>query len=90
MIVIDALDKCGGLRHDLSAKDDYKGLLCMFKHWVQVNHLKKFKLVITSRSEDAITKMFPSFVSTHVNIPSGSEVKPEDSASDDIRAFLKS
>jgi len=34
--------------------------------------------------------MFPDSVSTHVNIPSGSEVKPEDSASDDIHAFLKS
>ena len=90
VIVIDALDECGGLRHDSSAKDDYEGLLRTLKRWVQVDCLKKFKLVITSRPEDAITKMFPSSVSTHVNIPSGSEVKPEDSASDDIRAFLKS
>ena len=90
VIVIDALDECGGLRHDSSAKDDYEGLLRTLKRWVQVDHLKKFKLVITSRPEDPITKMFPDSVSTHVNIPSGSEVKPEDSASDDIRAFLKS
>ena len=27
VIVIDALDECGGLRHDSSAKDDYEGLL---------------------------------------------------------------
>ena len=90
VIVIDALDECGGLRHDSSAKDDYECLLRTLKRWVQADHLKKFKLVITSRPEDAITKMFPDSISTHVNIPSGSEVKPEDSASGDIRAFLKS
>ena len=90
VIVIDALDECGGLRHDSLAKDDYEDLLRTLKRWVQADHLKKFKLVITSRPEDAITKMFPDSISTHVNIPSGSEVKPEDSASDDIRAFLKS
>jgi len=43
VIVIDALDECGGLRHDLSTKDNYKGLLYMPKHWVQVDYLKKFK-----------------------------------------------
>ena len=90
VIVIDALDECGGLRHDSPAKNDYEGLLRTLKRWVQVDHLKKFKLVITSRPEDAITKMFPDSISTHVNIPSGSEVKLEDSASDDICAFLKS
>ena len=34
--------------------------------------------------------MFPDSVSTHVNIPSGSNVKLEDSTSNDIYAFLKS
>ena len=90
VIVIDALDERGGLRHDSSAKDDYEDLLRTLKRWIQADHLKKFKLVITSRPEDAITKMFPDSVSIHVNIPSGSDVKAEDSASDDIRAFLKS
>jgi len=90
VIVIDALDECGGLRHDSSSKDDYEGLLRTLKRWVQADHLKKFKLVITSRPEDAITKMFPNSISTHVNIPSGSDVQPEDSASGDIRVFLKS
>ena len=90
VIVIDALDECGGLRHDSSAKEDYEDLLRTLKRWVQADHLKKFKLVITSRPEDAITKMFPNSISTHVNIPSGSDVQPEDSASGDIRVFLKS
>jgi len=34
--------------------------------------------------------MFPEFTTTHVDILSGSDVRLEDSASDDIRAFLKS
>ena len=34
--------------------------------------------------------MFPDSVSTYVNISSGSNVKPEDSVSDDIWIFLKS
>ena len=34
VIVIDALDKCGGLRYDLSAKDNYEDLLCMLKLWI--------------------------------------------------------
>ena len=90
VIVIDALDECGGLRHDSSAMDDYEDLLRTLKRWVQADHLKKFKLVITSRPEDAITKMFPKSTITHVDIPFGSDIKPEDSASDDICAFLKS
>ena len=71
VIVIDALDECGGLRHDSSTKDDYEDRLRTLKRWIQADHLKKFKLVITSRPEDAITKMFPDSVSTHINIPSG-------------------
>jgi len=43
-----------------------------------------------SKPENAITKMFPDSISTHVNISSGSEVKSKDSTSDDIHAFLKS
>ena len=45
---------------------------------------------MTSRPEDAITKMFPDSVNIHVNISSDSEVKLEDSASDNIHAFFKS
>ena len=90
VIVIDALDKCGGLRHDSSGWDDYEGLLRTLKRWIQVDHLRKFKLVITSRPDNRITQIFPDSISTHVNIPSGGDVKPGDSASDDIRVFLRS
>jgi len=90
VIVIDALDECGGMRHDSSGKDDYKGLLRMLKRWVQVDHLKRFKLVVTSRPEDHINRIFPESVSIHITIPSGSDVKLGDSASEDIRVFLES
>ena len=90
VIVIDALDECGGLRHDSSGKDDYKILLHTLKHWVQVDHLKRFKLVITSRPEGQIGRIFPESISIHIAIPSGIEVKSGDSASQDIRTFFES
>ena len=90
MIMIDALDECGSFRHDASGKKDYNALLRTLRRWVEVDHPMKFKLVITSRLESRITQIFPDNTSMYINIPSGSEVKPEDSASDDIRTFLKS
>jgi len=87
VIVIDALDECGGMRHDSSGKDDYKGLLRMLECWAEADYLKRFKLVVTSRPDDRIT--FPDSISIY-DIPSGQEVKPGDSVSNDIRVFLKS
>jgi len=87
VFVIDALDECGGLRHDTLGKEDFRGLLHTLKRWIQVDHLKKLKLVITSRPEDRIT--FPDSISIH-DIPSGHGVKPGDSASNDIHTFLQS
>jgi len=84
VIVIDALDECGGLRHNASGKEDYIGLLCMLKHWIQIDHLKRFKLVITSRHDEFIQRMFPKSISIHIAIPSGSNVKLGDSTSQDI------
>jgi len=34
VIVIDALDKCGDLRHNSSAKDNYEDLLHTLKRWI--------------------------------------------------------
>jgi len=90
VIVIDALDECGGLRHDSSGKDDHKDLLRTLKHWIHVDHLQRFKLVIASRHDEFIQRMFPESISIHINIPSGSNVKPGDDTSHDIRIFLKS
>jgi len=90
VIVVGALDECGGLRHDLSGKEDFEGLVRTLKRWVQVDHLKKFKLIVTSQAENHITRIFSDTICIHVNIPSGSDVKPGDSASEDIRIFLES
>jgi len=87
VIVIDALDECGGLRHDAPGKKDLQDLLHMLKRWIQVDHLKKLKLFITSRPEHSIA--FPDSISIH-DIPSGHGVKLEDSVSNDICTFLQS
>ena len=87
VIVIDALDECGGLRHNTPGKKDFQNLLHTLKRWIQVDHLKKLKLVITSRPESRIT--FPDSISIH-DIPSGHGVKPGDSVSSDICTFLQS
>ena len=90
VIVVDALDECGGLQHDLSGEDDFEGLVRTLKHWIQAEHLKRFKLVITSRPENRITRILSDTICIHVDIPSGHDVKLGDSASKDIRTFLKS
>ena len=90
VILIDALDECGGLRHDPWGQKDYDALLRTLWRWIDVDHLKRFKLVITSRPEDRIAQTFPESISIHVNIPSGMDIKPGDSASNDIRVFLMS
>ena len=90
VIVVDALDECGGLRHGPTGKKDYDALLRTLWHWAQEDYQKKFRLIITSRPDDRIEQIFPDSISTHVNIPSGSDVKPGDSASNDIWVFLMS
>ena len=70
--------------------DDYGGLLRTLKHWALVDCLKKFKLIITSWPEDRIIQTFPESISTHINIPSGSNVKPGDSTLNDIQLLLMS
>jgi len=87
VIVIDALDECGGLRHNTSGKEDFRGLLHTIQHWTQVDQLKKLKLVITSQPEDHITFRDPISI---YDIPSGHGVKPGDSVSSDIHMFLQS
>ena len=89
VIVIDALDECGGLRHDSMGQKDYEGLLRTLQRWAQKDHLKKFKLIITSRLDDRIAQTFPDSISMHINIPSGKDVEPGDSASSDIEVFLE-
>jgi len=54
VIVIDTLDECSGLRHDNPGQNDHDILLQTLKHWTLVNHLQKFKLVITSQLENNV------------------------------------
>jgi len=89
VFVIDALDECGGLRHDSMGQKDYEGLLRTLQRWAQKDHLKKFKLIITSRVDDRIAQTFPDSISMHINIPSGKDVERGDSASSDIEVFLE-
>jgi len=90
VIVVDALDECGGLRHDPTEQKDYDALLRTLRHWAQEDCRKKFRLIITSRPDKHIEQIFPKSISTHVKIPSGNEVKPGDKPSKDIQAFLES
>jgi len=85
VMMINALNECGGLKHNASGKEDFWNLLHMLKRWIQVDHLKKLKLVITSWLEHSIT--FPDSISIH-DIPSGHGVKLEDSVSSDTHIFL--
>jgi len=82
---MDGLDECGSLRHGSSGWDDYEGLLRALKRWVQVDQVGHCQ-----QARERITQIFPDSVRTHVNIPSGSDVEPGDSASNDIWVFLKS
>ena len=90
VIVVDALDECSGLKHDSSGIDNFKGLLRRLERWTLADCFRKIKLIIISQPEDRITQTFSESISTHVVIPSGSDVKPGDSASNDIKVFLTS
>jgi len=73
--------------YDSSGRVDHEDL-CTPKRWVQVDHLIKFKLVITSRPEYHITQTFPD--STGFHILFGSGIEPGDSTSNDNHAFSTS
>jgi len=63
VIVINALDKYDGLRHNLSRKDNHKSLLYMLKYWIHVDHLKRVELILTSQYNEFIQRMFSEFMS---------------------------
>ncbi|KAJ3567138.1 hypothetical protein NP233_g6560 [Leucocoprinus birnbaumii] len=82
--VIDALDECGGLEG--SQSEDRKSLLQIIKLWQQ--HIpKEFKLVVTSRVEDDISRALDD-ISIPIHIPSGSNNTPASEA--DIRLYFQS
>jgi hypothetical protein len=92
VIVIDALDECGGL--DGLRSQDRRNLLQTLAHWPQLE--ARFKLVVTSRREGDIVRVLTS-ISTHIDILSGelpkadlneSQVRARALRDNDIRTFL--
>ena len=81
VVVIDALDECGGL--DGSRSKNRTILVQNMKAWVRL--APRFKMVVTSRPEDDILRAL-STISHNVELGSGDNVSP--SSSDDIHAFL--
>ncbi|KIM21165.1 hypothetical protein M408DRAFT_333630 [Serendipita vermifera MAFF 305830] len=82
IIVIDALDECGGL--DGRFSNDRRNLLQAIKAWPGLP--KKFKLLITSRAEYDIERIFSDIKPYSIEIPSGNAVN--DKTKNDIRDFI--
>ncbi|KAF5362383.1 hypothetical protein D9756_002772 [Leucocoprinus leucothites] len=80
VVVIDAVDECGGLEGPRS--NDRKALLKTLDQW-HSELPKNFKLVVTSREEDDIKRRI-SPLSTHIHISITT-----DEASGDIRKYLE-
>ncbi|KIM19869.1 hypothetical protein M408DRAFT_82921, partial [Serendipita vermifera MAFF 305830] len=82
IIVIDALDECGGF--DGRYSDHRTGLMQTIKRWTSLS--SKFKLVVTSRRESDIERLFSTTVHRPMEILAGERCDPQSSS--DIRAFL--
>jgi hypothetical protein len=81
IVVIDALDECGGLESHRSRHR--KSLLNTLKDWSSLS--PRFKLIVTSRGEDDIIRVL-SPLCRHVSLSSGTTVSLQTSS--DIRRFL--
>jgi hypothetical protein len=90
IIVIDALDECGGFEGRSSP--DRKALLQTLGRWSEIS--KHFTLLVTSREEGDLGRVMSS-ISIPVDIPSGNfltdhpQVEASILASQDIRTFLE-
>jgi NACHT domain len=82
VVVIDALDECGGLEGQYSA--DRKALLRTFTSWSRLP--VKFKLIVTSRGESDIERLFLTTRHFPIEISAGQAVEAQ--SSEDIRLFL--
>jgi len=82
VIVIDALDECGGLEGQNS--EHRESLLDTLRNWA---HLPlKFKLIVTSRGENDLERVFSEINHTLIHISAGQTVDSQ--SSEDIRVFL--
>jgi hypothetical protein len=83
VIVVDALDECGGNDGPLSAKR--KDLMNTLEDWSKLP--SKFKLVVTSRGEIDIEQTFRTISHVSIVIGTGKDVDPQ--SSKDIRTYLE-
>jgi hypothetical protein len=83
VIVVDALDECGGLEGQTSPQR--KTLITTLDSWSKLP--TKFKLVVTSRGEMDIEQAFQATSHTSIVISTGEDVDTH--SSNDIRTFLK-
>jgi hypothetical protein len=82
VVVIDALDECGGLEGQYSV--DRKALMRTFASWSGLP--AKFKLIVTSRREIDIERLFSTTRHFPIEISAGESVEAQ--SSEDIRQFL--
>jgi NACHT domain len=82
VVVIDALDECGGLEGQYSL--DRKALMRTFTSWSMLP--AKFKLIVTSRGESDIERLFSTTRHFPIEISAGQLVEAR--SSEDIRLFL--
>jgi hypothetical protein len=83
IVVIDALDECGGLSGKYSK--DGKDLIRTLESWARLP--LQFKLLVTSRGEDDIEQLFSTINHRLLEIHTGQTVNPQ--SSEDVRRFLK-
>jgi hypothetical protein len=83
IIVIDALDECGGL--DGSHSDDRKNLMKTLESWSRL--LGGYKLVVTSRGEHDVERLFSTTSHCLIEICAGEVVASQSSG--DVRAFFE-
>jgi hypothetical protein len=83
VIVVDALDECGGLEGQASAQR--KALMKSLDSWSKLP--KKFKLVVTSRGEMDIERTFRATSHFSIVISTGDDVDMH--SSNDIRTYFK-
>ncbi|KIM25799.1 hypothetical protein M408DRAFT_33532, partial [Serendipita vermifera MAFF 305830] len=83
IVVIDALDECGGL--DGWKSDHRMGLIRTFKSWSSLPG--RFKLVVTSRAEHDIEQLFAITTHQPLEMFAGQRVNSE--STEDIRSFIR-
>ncbi|KIM26984.1 hypothetical protein M408DRAFT_72023, partial [Serendipita vermifera MAFF 305830] len=82
VVVIDALDECGGL--DGQYSEHRVGVLRTLKIWSQLP--KKFKLFVTGRNESDIGQFFSTTEHHLIEVFAGTSVKPQ--SFEDIKKYL--